>query len=528
MSLLNGSTPVLLVLIGGGLAAAAGQVILDAELADVAAARGGIARTLLVHAAENKADEEDFISACRGLAPLVEGFAFPCELEPALDGKRSLRREDNGELFAPVRKRIELFQGQKPFPFARDLRACVRERCGYVTEDGAVGDGVADDTAAIQRTIDRIASAGGGTVELPAGRYVSGSLYLKDDIDFHLAEGAMLLASTNRLAYNAWDVCPQNTTNAVEASWGAHLILCIGRKNVTVRGPGTVCGNSSAFTVSSDGRALGQREIAWRVSQMIYFVDSENIRLENLDLVDASYWSCFLHGCRDVKVRGLDIRTDRVRHTMSGDGLDIDCCQDVEVSGCRIDTADDAIAVRANDRCFGGRRPCTRVSVHDCELSGAPDGIRIGVGCGLVEDVSFRDLKISACTWAVKFSPSWQKGSGTTIRNVRFENIDAEAACFCEIERTRTNELAHIVFRNVKARASYPSYVLGFDAAHPAEDVLFENVDSDRPLVRIDTARVEVRGGSFPSLALTRDELRRNFSKLCRYENRAYWYGAKP
>lgn len=512
----------------GGAAFAADRVVLDAESDDVEAARNGVARTLLVRAAADRADEARFAAACRGLAPKVEGFAFPCELEPSLKGTRSLRRADDGELFAPVRKRIELFQGPKPFPFARDLRACARERCGRVTEDGAVGDGVADDTAAIQRTIDRIAAAGGGTVELPPGRYVSGSIYLKDDIDFFLAEGATLVASTNRLAYNAWNVCPQNSTNAVEASWGAHLVLCIGRKNVTVRGPGTINGNSPAFTVSPDGRALGQREIKWRVSQMLYFVDSENIRLENLDLVYASYWSCFLHGCRDVKICGLDVRTDRVRHTMSGDGLDIDCCQDVEVSRCRIDTADDAIAIRANDRRLGGRRPCTRVSVHDCELSGAPDGIRLGVGCGLIEDISFRDLKISACTWAVKFSPSWLKGSATTIRNVRFENIDAEAACFCEIERTRTNELAHVVFRNVRARASYPSYVLGFDAAHPVRDVLFENVESDQPLVRIDADRVEVRGGRFPALALSREELRRNFSKLCRYENRAYWYGAKP
>lgn len=70
--------------------------------------------------------------------------------------------------------------------------------------------------------------------------------------------------------------------------------------------------------------------------------------------------------------------------------------------------------------------------------------------------------------------------------------------------------------------------MLGFDAAHPVRDVLFENVVSDQPLVRIDADRVGVRGGRFPVLALSREALRRNFSNLCRYENRAYWYGAKP
>ena len=60
------------------MALAADRVILDADLDEVESARAGAERTLLVRVAADKADEERFIAACRGLAPKVECFAFPC------------------------------------------------------------------------------------------------------------------------------------------------------------------------------------------------------------------------------------------------------------------------------------------------------------------------------------------------------------------------------------------------------------------------------------------------------------------
>ena len=83
-------------------------------------------------------------------------------------------------------------------------------RVWNVRDYGAKGDGVAKDTAAVQRAVDACAGAGGGEVLLPKGMYLSGSVFLKSGVDFHLAEGATLKGSPDPADYNALDVAPQN------------------------------------------------------------------------------------------------------------------------------------------------------------------------------------------------------------------------------------------------------------------------------------------------------------------------------
>ena len=116
-----------------------------------------------------------------------------------------------------------------------------------VRDFGARGDGVTKDTAAIQAAIDRAASAGGGTVELDAGTYVSGTVWLKSRVDFHLGAGAVLLGSPDKADYCAADAYPQNSSSKAESTFGGHLVLCVEQEDVVVRGPGAIDGNGPAF-----------------------------------------------------------------------------------------------------------------------------------------------------------------------------------------------------------------------------------------------------------------------------------------
>lgn len=165
-----------------------------------------------------------------------------------------------------------------------------------VKDFGAKGDGVTKDTMAIQAAIDAATSAGGGTVEVTAGTYLTGSIFLKDNVDFHIGAGAEVLASPDRADYNPTDVCPQNWKSVSESHEGGHLFLCVECKNVTLRGPGRINGNSKAFLLGPYGERYPERNIPFRPAQMLFFCESQNIRVQDLELADASYWSCFVWG----------------------------------------------------------------------------------------------------------------------------------------------------------------------------------------------------------------------------------------
>ena len=269
------------------------------------------------------------------------------------------------------------------------------------------------------------------------GTFLSGSIYLKSNVELSLGRGATLKASSDKEDYNKADVCVQNSSSKHESASGAHFILCIEQKNVAITGYGRIDGSSPAFIIGPDGKNWpgGQSRIPWRPSQMVYFVECENVRVEGVTLVDSPYWSCFIHGCKDVKVKNLLVRTRREPvHTHNGDGIDIDSCQDVEISGCDIDTADDCITLRANTARLKVKRPCERIRISDCRLSSPCNAVRIGVGDGVVRDAVLENLEIYDTRTAVNIVSSWGKaGKGVDFKDIAFKGMKVECRNFCRI-----------------------------------------------------------------------------------------------
>lgn len=306
---------------------------------------------------------------------------------------------------------------------------------------GAVGDGTTRDTAAIQKAIDACTTSGGGTVIVPPGTYLTGSIFLKSNVDFQIMAGALLLGSPNREDYNPPDVCPQNGSYPRESSFGAHLILCIEQENVTLRGPGRIDGNSKKFILDEKGVPYpAQDKIPWRPSQMLYFVESSQIRVQDLELTNSTYWTSFFHGCTNVFIRGLRIWNSRNPHTHNGDGIDVDCCEYVTISDCQIDSADDCITLRGATSRLKTPRPCRNVTVTNCTLSTPCNCFRFGVGDGLVENVTISNIVIESARTAFNFVSSWSEDArGVDVRNVRISNVTVD----CEI-------LAHIYLNYAK------------------------------------------------------------------------------
>lgn len=383
-----------------------------------------------------------------------------------------------------------------------------------VREFGAKGDGSTKDTAAIQRAVDAAHAAGGGEVLFDAGVYLSGSVYLKSNVDFHLGAGAVLKASPDREDYNRPDVCVQNWTSKAESQKGAHLLLCIEQENVTVRGPGKIDGNSKAFLIdpatsrtwgfSLMARYRGQGDIPWRPSQMLYFVESRNIRVTDMELADSPYWTIFFHGCEQVAARGLYIHNERDRfHTHNGDGIDIDSCRFVTVSDCRIYTADDCITLRADQRRLKKKRDCAYITVSNCILSSPCNSVRVGVGDGDVHDATFTGITVHNTRTAINFVSSWKADAvdGVDFRNIQFSNWTVDCRYLFILYAgplaegvKRKSSMRDILFADFSGASSFGGMIHG-SAADEWKNIRLSNIKV--PVgIDIKNAEVEIEGGS--------------------------------
>ena len=377
---------------------------------------------------------------------------------------------------------------------------------------GAKGDGVAKDTAAIQKAVDAASAAGGGTVEFAPGTYLAGSIWLRDNVDFHLGPGATLKGSPDPADYCASNCCPQNAASprSGDNTSGGHLLLGVGVKNVTLRGPGKVDGNSPAFILDAAGKPLKSKDdIVWRPAQMVWFVDSSDIRITDLELADSPYWSCFILNCDRVWIRGCYVHTERRRyHTFNGDGIDIDRSRWVTISDCRIDTADDCITLRASaTKRLADPRDCAYVTVSDCNLSTSCNAIRPGVGEGRIHDAVFSNLTISDTRTAFNFVSSYGRLSrGADISGIRVQNVRVDSRLFLRMHHMYSTEglFRDIVFDGVSGTVREPSRIYA-KKTRPFENIAFRNVELPCGFVAFN-ADVRIDGGTFAPVELPAEE----------------------
>lgn len=358
-----------------------------------------------------------------------------------------------------------------------------------VRDFGAAGDGVTLDTSALQKALDT-----GKIVKFPAGTYLTGTIYLRSGGGIHLEKGATILGTNDKTQYNADAFAPQNWWSEKEKASGAHLIIGLEVKNISITGEGTIDGNARSIfncVVTGKDRHYYDRP-DWRPSQMIWICDSRNIKIEGITLKDAPYWNCFLYGCEDVDISRVTIRADRaVRNT---DGLDIDTCKNVKISGCDIYTGDDCIAIRADgdssNRLTGGgilsrENVCENVEVTDCRMSSTTCAIRMGVGNGVIRNCSFKEIDIYESRTGFCLCASYNGGvktcdiSNISVENVRFEGIaafwyyndwtgktfDKDNGIYC----------SNISVKNFSGRQTAASLIIG-NAGYGMRNLTFENV----------------------------------------------------
>lgn len=325
----------------------------------------------------------------------------------------------------------------KPASSSEDLGA----RTYNIRAYGAKGDRSTLDTAAVQATIDACAGDGGGTVLVPAGDFIIGTVELKSNVTLHIAAGGTLLGSGDGKQYHAVDAIPlHGDTTLNDGNWA--LLFAVDAKNFSIEGPGTIDGQGAQFHSVVRGTpppsGLGGNKRPYHV--LIY--KCENFSVRNISLLDCAY-----HSIRIIESQRIFLDSIYIHNRVNGnnDGFHFISAEQVRLSNCTIKSGDDACAMFGSCKYitivnsyfstrwsvfrFGGGF-AENISISNCvlhEVYGCPIKFQGDPGSHF-ENISFSNLVLSDVTGPISISiggrlkPPDDK-IPVIVRNISFSNI---------------------------------------------------------------------------------------------------------
>lgn len=344
-----------------------------------------------------------------------------------------------------------------------------------VTRYGAVADGKSKDTQALQKAIDAANEAGGGVVRLPPGLYLSGTIYLRNNVTLELSSGATLLGSTDLNDYPSNEPAFRSYTDTYVCQ---SLIAGENLRDIAIVGRGAIKGQGSDRAFAASAQDAGYR----RRPYLIRLVSCRNVLVEGVTLSNSPMWAQHYLACDNLLIRGITVRS---RGNANNDGLDIDCCRNVRVSACTIHSGDDAICLKSS-----ADRPCENVVISDCVLSSACNGFKLGTE----SNGGFRNVTLTNCAMhEVNLAGiALLMVDGGILEGVTISNVvmrDVETPIFLRLgNRARpfkpnapvpgVGQLRNVAISNVVATGCrrVPSSIVGL-ADHRIENVTLSNID---------------------------------------------------
>jgi len=275
-----------------------------------------------------------------------------------------------------------------------------------VRQFGATGDGNTKDTAALQKTLDACTAAGGGTVVVPPGVYLTGSVMLGANTTLKLERGASLVGSPDLADY---PLLPSVRWEGEFRPGHRALVSADKADHVAIEGPGAIFGPPISL-----GRLRNPRGPV-----LIEMTDVNGLRLDGFTAQYERLWTIHLLLCRDVTARNLVIRSTDA----NSDGIDVDSCAGVTIEHCDINTGDDAIALKSGRGLAAQKldRPTENVVIRNCTLVSS---IFAGLAFGSEMSGGIRHVQIEHCVIGGR-----QNGISIKSRNGRggyFEDISGE------------------------------------------------------------------------------------------------------
>ncbi|MFT4176197.1 MAG: glycoside hydrolase family 28 protein [Luteolibacter sp.] len=409
--------------------------------------------------------------------------------------------------------RYEEIQVKAPFPMPAIQAPIFPERDFNITDFGArEGKEI---TEAVAKAIEACHEAGGGRVVIPAGKWKTGKIHFKSNVNLHIAKDAEVTFNPDPKAY----------LPAVQSSWEgfecfnySSLIYAFQCENVAITGEGTLKADMSIwkkwmgrpkphlealkklYHYTSTNAPVEERQMAEGENNLrppfIQFNRCKNIRIEGVKIRNSPFWTIHLYLCDSVLVRGLDIYA----HGHNNDGIDPEMTRNLLIENCRFDQGDDAIAIKSGSNHDGWRHntPSENIVMRNCDII---EGHQL-VAIGSELSGGVRNVYVHDCKFAKGYRPFNLLFIKTNIRrggfvdNIHMENITASSSrdgvfgietdvlyqwrnLVPTIEE-RLTKISNIHLSNIKISETATPFRISGDKRMPVENVTLHNITIDK------------------------------------------------
>jgi polygalacturonase len=363
-----------------------------------------------------------------------------------------------------------------------------------VKDFGAVGDGKHLDSKAINRAIESAVKAGGGTVYLSAGNYLCGSIRLKSNIALFIDQGATIIAAPVN-AENDYD--PEEKSISIQyqdsghSHWKNSLIWGIDLENVSIFGTGWI-----------NGKNLYKdwvRGSLQNANKAISLYRCKNVIMRDVTIIHGGWFAILATGVDNLTIDNLKIDTNR-------DGMDIDCCRNVHVSNCSVNSPyDDGICLKSTFG-LGFARATENVTISNCMVSGYDEGTFLDgtyqrlthaynnhpmgrIKFGTESNGGFKNITITNCVFDFCRGFALETVDGGLLEDVTISNITMRDVLSDPIflrlgarmrgpEGVPVGKLRRVKISNMVVYNADPSYsctIAGLPG-HPVEDISLSNI----------------------------------------------------
>ncbi|MBD3351667.1 MAG: hypothetical protein GF364_09300 [Candidatus Lokiarchaeota archaeon] len=310
-----------------------------------------------------------------------------------------------------------------------------------VKEFGVVGDNTTNNAGNIDSAINACSESGGGTVHFPAGRYISGTIHLKDNINIDISPGATIVFSPDDDNFDDLEELSYNPHADAETTYFAPSLFRLdGVENVCIKGGGTIDGNHL--------HRLGPKPIAVK--------QCKRITIKDVKVVNSPNYALSFIDSEDITIENSII------DNAFADGIDLDGCRYARILNCRVSSVDDAMCLKSSPA-MGKPINCEHILITNSTFLTEYTAFKVGSETG---PGNFFDIAMNNCTLGRKKSLKNHPG-GITIASLDGAHIAGFAISNIIMNHIGTPISIKIVNRGRAQEVATPGII---------EDILFNNI----------------------------------------------------